>query len=121
MRTHAKPCCGGFGFHKPECPERSYVGLKRGKPPRARSTKKARDIRERKAEAKRREKEHTEAGTIPCVRCGKPAGVLHHVKRQGQGGTNDPANLLNLCEGPGSCHEYIHRNVTESKEEGWLA
>jgi 5-methylcytosine-specific restriction endonuclease McrA len=83
---------------------------------KTRSVKKQADINERKTEAKRREAAY--GGIPPCLRCERPAEVLHHVIRQSQGGTNDPDNLINLC---GGCHDYVHQFVAESKEKGWLA
>ena len=51
--------------------------------------------------------------------CGRMGSALqiHHRQLRSQGGTNEQCNLLALC---GACHEYIHRNRTESYRNGWL-
>jgi hypothetical protein len=46
---------------------------------------------------------------------------IHHRKRRSQGGTHTPENLLLLCgTGTTGCHGWVHANVTESLEAGWL-
>jgi hypothetical protein len=56
-----------------------------------------------------------EAVTPACT--GRPT-VRHHRRLRKQGGTDDPANTLDVCS-PG-CHEYIHANPAESYARGWL-
>lgn len=60
-----------------------------------------------------------------CVRCG--AGVtekprsIHHRLRRSQGGLNTPDNLITLCgSGTTGCHGWVHANVADSQDAGWL-
>lgn len=64
-----------------------------------------------------------------CVRCGE--GVygrkyaVHHRRNRGSGGSSDPAinrpsNLVLVCDGPGSCHEWIGDSPAEAYEAGWM-
>ena len=41
-----------------------------------------------------------------CARCGARATVAHHIIPKDQGGPDEEANLLALCQ---SCHNKIHR------------
>ena len=49
-----------------------------------------------------------------CKNCGKVATCLHHVKYRSQGGTNDPTNLIPLCD---ICHKFHHDNNNPTTEE----
>lgn len=42
---------------------------------------------------------------------------MHHIRRR-RHGDHSAANLLHVCAW---CHDWIHRNVKEAKEKGWLA
>lgn len=64
-----------------------------------------------------------------CVLCG--VGLLgrqsavHHRRNRGSGGSSDPAinspaNLLSVCDGPGSCHEWIGASPAEAYEAGYM-
>jgi 5-methylcytosine-specific restriction protein A len=64
-----------------------------------------------------------------CARCG--AGLLnrqhavHHRRNRGSGGSSDPAinspaNLLMVCDGPGSCHEWIGDSPAEACDAGYM-
>lgn len=55
---------------------------------------------------------------IGTYNCEGRATQLHHVKRRSQGGGHDEPNLKGVCDG---CHVWIHHNVAQSKERGWLA
>ena len=64
-----------------------------------------------------------------CVRCGDPAGSIHHRKPRGMGGThgaesdriNGPAWLLSLCgSGVTGCHGWVEGNRTRAEELGYL-
>jgi 5-methylcytosine-specific restriction endonuclease McrA len=46
-----------------------------------------------------------------------PLTEVHHRKRRSQGGTNDLANLLGLCEAD---HKRVHANPSVSYDKGWL-
>ena len=49
------------------------------------------------------------------------AANVHHRRPRGQGGSNDPANLLHLCgSGTTGCHGYIESNRTVARANGWL-
>src|SRR3990167_2913885 len=57
-----------------------------------------------------------------CERCSKGLGdswETHHVRRRSNSGVADHAvsNLRTLCP---DCHSHIHREVKESKEQGWI-
>jgi hypothetical protein len=59
---------------------------------------------------------------VPCaVRvegvCTGRAQHRHHRKLRSRGGSNDPANLLDVCL---RCHDYIHRHPKESIRRGWM-
>ncbi len=49
---------------------------------------------------------------VPCVVCGDTASPSqHHVLPRGQGGDDDPANLVSLCgSGTTGCHGLIEAN-----------
>lgn len=49
-----------------------------------------------------------------CKNCGKVATNLHHVKYRSQGGTDDPTNLIPLCN---LCHKFHHDNNSPTTEE----
>jgi hypothetical protein len=59
-----------------------------------------------------------------CVRCGISVADrsrnIHHRVRRGQRGRHVPENLITLCDGPASCHGWVHRNIAESRASGWL-
>lgn len=63
-----------------------------------------------------------------CVRCGKAIRgdrgrdwSLQHRKPRGQGGTNDPSNLLSVCgSGTTGCHGHMESYRTEAYDKGWL-
>ena len=40
-----------------------------------------------------------------CIYCRKQAQDKHHVIKKSQGGSNNKANLVNLCR---SCHDIVH-------------
>jgi hypothetical protein len=42
----------------------------------------------------------------------------HHIVLKKQGGEDSLANFLHVCA---ACHRWIHDNVAESKERGWLS
>ena len=45
---------------------------------------------------------------LPCVCCGTTRGtVAHHVKSRGSGGSDEPHNLMVLCD---STHKLIHQH-----------
>lgn len=52
-----------------------------------------------------------------CVLCPRDAAHLHHRKLRSQGGTDDPDNLIPLCNG---CHETIHANPEWAMEHGLI-
>lgn len=57
---------------------------------------------------------------IPGV-CEGKARSIHHRKPRGQGGTNDPSNLLHLDgDGVAGCHGWIERNRKIAYRMGWL-
>ena len=43
--------------------------------------------------------------------------MRHHRKLRSQGGSDEPANLLSVCA---FCHEWIHHNVEDAHNMGWL-
>lgn len=49
--------------------------------------------------------------------CTYRAAHIHHKKLRSQGGSDDPRNLLFICQ---PCHLFIHSNVSEAKTRGWL-
>lgn len=49
--------------------------------------------------------------------CTKPIECYHHRWRRGQGGPGTAENCLGLCTRD---HDYIHANVAESFQQGWL-
>ena len=64
-----------------------------------------------------------------CVACGKPVGgaftwwSIQHRKARGQGGTNDPSNLIALCGSATSegCHLKCEQREREMQAQGyWL-
>lgn len=64
-----------------------------------------------------------------CVRCGKPAGSVHHRSGRGMGGRqgtesariNQPAWLLCLCgSGVTGCHGWVESNRTKATALGYL-
>jgi 5-methylcytosine-specific restriction enzyme A len=61
-----------------------------------------------------------------CERCGRSVifggGEIHHRQPRGMGGsrrpeTNDPANLVMLCD---DCHRWVESNRREAYRTGWL-
>lgn len=48
------------------------------------------------------------------------ATCRHHKLRRSQGGGDEEANTLDLCDGPGSCHERIHHNPAWAYALGYL-
>lgn len=64
-----------------------------------------------------------ERGGGMCERCGAlPGTQAHHRRPRGMGGskrhdTNTPANGLWACD---LCHDWVERNRTEARKEGWL-
>ena len=64
-----------------------------------------------------------------CVRCGAPAGSVHHRRPRGQGGThgaesdriNQPSWLLCLCgSGVTGCHGWVESNRAKARVLGYL-
>jgi hypothetical protein len=49
--------------------------------------------------------------------CTGRAEHAHHVKLRSRGGSNDPANLLAVCE---PCHSWIHGHPDEATEQGLM-
>lgn len=43
---------------------------------------------------------------------------VHHIKRRSQGGSNDPSNLICLCQ---AAHDWVHANPAEAALFGLLA
>jgi 5-methylcytosine-specific restriction endonuclease McrA len=39
---------------------------------------------------------------------------VHHIRLRAQGGSNHPDNLVTLCGGPGSAHDWVHANPAEA-------
>lgn len=62
-----------------------------------------------------RAKGRCEAGASPD--CRGRGCQAHHRHMRSQGGSDDVANLLWVCE---PCHTYIHGHPAESYEAGWL-
>jgi hypothetical protein len=56
---------------------------------------------------------HCQLGPVGCG--GGPA--VHHRRLRSQGGTNDPLNLVLLCD---IHHGHIHANPAWSYDNGWL-
>lgn len=62
-----------------------------------------------------------------CRLCGKTADLeVHHILPKGEGGADNPVNLITLC---GVCHKLIHRKVrfydlrihkTQTRLEGFI-
>lgn len=56
-----------------------------------------------------------------CARCGTflPVGAMHvhHRLLRSRGGTNDPANLIALCD---ACHRWAHAKVALATEHGYI-
>ena len=50
------------------------------------------------------------------VRCGGPVDV-HHIRRRGQGGTDELDNLIALCR---SCHAWVHDHPDRARAIGLL-
>lgn len=64
-----------------------------------------------------------------CALCGTSLldrqSAVHHRRNRGSGGSSDPAinspaNLLSVCDGPGSCHEWIGDSPAEAYEAGYM-
>lgn len=60
-----------------------------------------------------------------CVRCGKGIAEqvysIHHRVLRSQGGTHTPENLVTLCgTGTTGCHGWVHANITEATDAGWI-
>ena len=68
-----------------------------------------------KPEVRRRSQGRCEASAGPG--CSGAAVHVHHRRRRAQGGTNDLANLLDVCAW---CHDFIHAHPAVSYERGWL-
>lgn len=54
-----------------------------------------------------------------CQKCGRTDAPIgrHHIKKRSQGGTNNPKNQIDLCEGlPYTCHRKA-----DAYEEGYKA
>lgn len=49
--------------------------------------------------------------------CTVRAVHVHHIKPRGRGGSNDLANLADLCS---DCHHWVHANPAEANERGLL-
>lgn len=49
--------------------------------------------------------------------CNRTIRTYHHIRRRSQGGKGTLENCLPLCD---DHHRYIHANVEESFERGWL-
>ena len=49
--------------------------------------------------------------------CTRRAIHVHHVVLRSQGGSNDPADLLDLC---GECHTWAHANPAKAREKGLI-
>lgn len=56
------------------------------------------------------------AARLPDI-CEGRADCRHHRTRRSQGGTDDPANTVDLCS---PCHVHIHANPAWSYRHGWL-
>lgn len=53
-----------------------------------------------------------------CERCwDAPAGQFHHRRMRSQGGKDTELNLVHLCA---ICHHWIHHNVQDAYDSGWL-
>lgn len=50
--------------------------------------------------------------------CTRIADHPHHIQRRGQGGSNDPENILHVCF---AGHRWIHDNVRQARFVGYLA
>jgi hypothetical protein len=60
-----------------------------------------------------------------CFRCGRNVHSFpsncHHRMLDGAGGPDSAENRITLCgSGTQLCHGWVHNNVTESQENGWL-
>lgn len=49
--------------------------------------------------------------------CTGRAEHVHHVVKRSQGGSDDPANLLDLCC---ACHTWAHANEVEARRRGLI-
>lgn len=53
-----------------------------------------------------------------CAKCGSPRDLhVHHRVLRGQGGRDDPENVITLCA---SCHRWCHHNPYAARELGLL-
>ena len=53
-----------------------------------------------------------------CERCEHGFfGGPHHRKLRSRGGGHEPENLADLCV---SCHSWVHHNIAEATEAGWM-
>lgn len=86
--------------------------MKRQKPIRRFSIKRMNQNKEYKVLRKEYLKENE-----MCERCNKFASEIHH--KNGRNGTRlvDVDYFMAVCR---KCHNYIHANPTESRQEGWL-
>jgi hypothetical protein len=50
-------------------------------------------------------------------RCTGRAQVRHHRLPRSQGGTDDPSNLLDICDAE---HRWLHAHPAVAYERGWL-
>jgi hypothetical protein len=78
--------------------------------------------RSRKRAADREYKKNAEQRYVRargiCERCGtQPATQTHHLQRRSNLVNHDVENLRSLCLW---CHDYVHREVGESKRLGWI-
>ena len=52
-----------------------------------------------------------------CVLCDNTSGLqIHHVVHRGQGGSDNPQNLVTLCR---RCHIFIHEHHTWCMGDEW--
>ncbi len=51
-----------------------------------------------------------------CRGCAKPAEEIHHMIFRSQGGTDDPSNLVALCQ---DCHQQAH-GLRSGKLPAWV-
>ena len=78
----------------------------------------ARRVRDREALARARL-----ALRFTCAACRRRPGSVHHVIPRGEGGDDDPRNLVPLCgDGVTGCHGALHGNsYVDSTGDRWTA
>ncbi len=49
--------------------------------------------------------------------CRRRSTEVHHILQRSLGGDDEDSNLLSCC---GWCHAWVHENITEATEAGFL-